>query len=202
MQLIKQAPVRKRVFVNPIYKDKATVLESCEETGGDYSLGELEIFPGGGNHLHVHNAFEETFTSVKGILGVMYKDRKIYLKPGESITVPGKTPHHFFNDGSEPVICHIRFVPGHEGFEKGLAIGYGLATDGKTNKKGVPKSLTHLALLITLTDTRPAEAMGLLMPVFRWMANSAIKRGVEKELLARYYYKQNPLSFLKSVKTV
>jgi len=35
----------KRVFVNPIYKDKATVLENVEETGGSYMVGELEIAP-------------------------------------------------------------------------------------------------------------------------------------------------------------
>lgn len=180
----------RRVFINPIYKDKATVLKDNDETGGAYSLGELEIFPGGGNQMHTHSAFEETFTAVKGVLGVAVKNRRHYLKPGESLTVPLHTPHHFFNISNEPVVCHIKFVPGHDNFVKGLAIAYGLAADGKTNKKGVPKNLLHLALIIKLTDTRAVGLMGRLSPVFNWLANKARKNGTEKALLEKYYYEQ------------
>jgi mannose-6-phosphate isomerase-like protein (cupin superfamily) len=178
----------RRVFVNPVFKDKATILKSNDETGGEYSLGELEVSPGGKNFLHIHNSFEETFTSIKGILGIALKDKRIYLKPGESITVPKNTPHNFFNSTNETVICHVRFVPGNGGFEKGLAIGYGLAADGKTNKHGLPKNFTHMALLINLTDTNPDGPLSLLMPVFNWLAKRARKKGIEKKLLEKYYY--------------
>lgn len=178
----------KRVFVNPIFKDKATVLVSLDETGGRYMVGELEVAPGGGNFMHTHSAFEETFIAVKGVLGVVLNNKKHYLHPGESFTVPLHQPHRFFNDGKEPVTCHIQFTPGHEGFVKGIAIGYGLATDGKTNSKGLPKSLTHLALLITLTDTKPVGIMRPLFPIFKWLANRAKKNGTEKALLDKYYY--------------
>jgi mannose-6-phosphate isomerase-like protein (cupin superfamily) len=185
-----QHPRVKRELVNPIYKDRAIVLKTSQETNGAYTLGELEISPGGGNSLHVHTAFTETFTAIKGVLGIMYKDRKIYLQPGESITVPVKTPHHFFNDTGEKVVCHVRFKPGHEGFEKGIAIAYGLAGDGLTNKKGIPKSFIHLALIIVLTDTRPTGPIGLLMPLFKWIAKRARKNRVEQDLLNKYYYEQ------------
>jgi hypothetical protein len=39
-----------------------------------------------------------------------------------------------------------------------------------------------------LTDTRPAGSMGLLMPLFRLLAARAKKKGVEQELLKKYYY--------------
>jgi mannose-6-phosphate isomerase-like protein (cupin superfamily) len=178
----------RRIFVNPIYKDKATVLESVEETGGSYMLGELEIAPGGGNFMHTHSAFEETFIAVKGTLGVVLNDKKHFLKPGESITVPLHTPHHFFNNSRERIICHLKFKPGHEGFVKGIAIGYGLAADGKTNSKGIPKNLMHLALLIVLTDTKPTGPMGALFPAFKWLAKRAKKNGTEQALLEKYYY--------------
>ena len=151
-------------------------------------LCELEVASGGGNTMHTHSAFEETFTAVKGKLGVTLNNKKNYLQPGQSITVPLHQPHHFFNDGSEPITCHIKFTPGHEGFVKGIAIGYGLAADGKTNSKGFPKSLMHLALLITLTDTKPVGVMGLLFPFFKWLANKAKKNGTEDKLLNKYYY--------------
>lgn len=178
----------KRVFENPIFKDKATVLESVDDTGGSYMVGELEVAPGGGNFMHTHSAFEETFTAVKGVLGVVLNKKKYYLQPGQSVTIPLHAPHHFFNDNKEPITCHIKFTPGHEGFVKGIAIGYGLAADGKTNSKGTPKSLTYLALLITLTDTKPVGVMGLLFPVFKWLARKARKNGTEKALLDKYYY--------------
>lgn len=181
----------RRVFVNPIFKDRAIVLENVEETGGKYMLGELEIAPGGGNYMHTHSAFEETFTAVKGTLGIGLKDKKLFLKPGESITVPLHTPHHFFNPGKERITCHVKFVPGHEGFVKGLAIGYGLAADSKTNSEGIPKSLMHLALLIVLTDTKPTGIMGMLFPFFKWLAYRAKKNGTEQALLEKYYYEQN-----------
>jgi len=119
---------------------------------------------------------------------VVLNKKKNYLQPGQSITVPLHKPHHFFNDGKEPIICLIKFTPGHDGFVKGIAIGYGLAADGKTNSKGIPKSLTHLALLITLTDTKPVGAMGVLFPIFKWLAARAKRNGTEQVLLDKYYY--------------
>lgn len=188
MQAVKETRVRKRVLVNPIYKDRAVILKSSEETGGEYSLGELTIYPGGGNPLHIHTAFTETFTAVEGTLGVRYGKKKLYLKPGESLTIPLYTPHSFFNDNDLPVVCHIKLLPGHEGFEKGIAIGYGLAADGRTNKKGVPKKLSHFALLISLTDTKMPKLGWLLDPLFAFLAKRAKRKGVEQELTDRYFY--------------
>jgi mannose-6-phosphate isomerase-like protein (cupin superfamily) len=182
---------RKRVFTNPAYKDKATVLRSSEETNGKYSLGELEVAPGGGNPLHVHSAFTETFIPIKGRLGVMLRNKKLYLEPGQSLTIPLNTPHHFFNDGSEVITCHIKLEPGHDGFEKGIAIAYGLATDGLVKKNGVPKNFTHLALIIYLTNTRPVGALGLLMPLITLVAKRARKKGIEQALLEKYYYEES-----------
>lgn len=178
----------RRVFINPIYKDKVTILRSSSDTGGLYSLGELEVSPGGGNSLHTHSAFDETFTAIKGILGVALKDEKIFLVPGESYTVPKHTPHHFFNATNEMVVCHVKFTPGHDGFEKGIAIAYGLASDGKTNRKGIPKNINHLALLVKLTDTSPAGFMRMLNPVFTLLAKKAKRNGTEETLLKEYYY--------------
>lgn len=178
----------RKVFFNPIFKDKATVIKTSNDTAGAYLLGELEVAPGGGNFMHTHSAFEETFTAIKGKLGLMVQKEKFYLQPGESVTIPRNTPHRFFNDSLEIVSCYVKFTPGHDGFAKGIAIAYGLAADGKTNSKGIPKSLTHLALLIDLTDTRPTGILGWLYPLFKWLAKRARRNGVEEALLEKYYY--------------
>ena len=178
----------KRILENPIFKDKAVIIKTSRETGGAYSLGELEVAPGGGNGLHKHSAFTETFTAVKGKLGVTYGKKKLFLNPGESLTIPLKTPHYFFNEGPEKIICQVKLQPGHEGFEKGIAIAYGLAADGRTNRKGIPKSFTHLSLLVMLSDTIPAGILSLMMPLFRLFAKRARNKGIENELLEKYYY--------------
>jgi quercetin dioxygenase-like cupin family protein len=178
----------RRVFINPVFKDKVTMLKTNEETGGLYTLVQLELYDGGKNMMHTHSAFEETFTAVEGTLGVNISNKKHYIKPGESITVPLHTPHHFFNDSGQKVVCQLKFVPGHSDFFKGMAIAYGLAADGKTDKSGIPKSLLHLALLVVLTDTKPTGAIGILFPLFKWLAKRARKKGIEQQLLEQYYY--------------
>jgi len=185
---MKKTPTVKKVFENPIFRDKVTVVKTSEETNGSYSLAELELNPGGGNPLHSHSAFTETFLSVKGKLGVRINNEKFELAPGQSKTVPLNTNHHFFNPTDQTITFQIKFEPGHDNFIKGLAIGYGLAGDKLTNKKGIPKSFTNLALIIELTDTRPAGILGALFPVFRWLAFRAKKNGAEEKLLDRYYY--------------
>ena len=114
-----QRRIPKRVFVNPKFKDRATVLKTSEETGGRYLLGLLEVSPGGGNPMHTHSLFEETFTAMEGNLGVQFGDQKIYLKPGESITVPPKQPHCFFNDSDSSVSCYVKLTPDPSGFVHG-----------------------------------------------------------------------------------
>jgi quercetin dioxygenase-like cupin family protein len=180
--------IPRKVFINPIFKDKVTVLRSSEETGGAYLLGELEVSPGGKNFMHTHGAFEETFTAVKGELGVMLNGKEHILQPGQSITIPLHQPHHFFNHSKTSITCHVRFSPGYDDFIKGLAIAYGLAADGKTNSRGMPKSLIHLGLLISLTNTRPTGFLGVMFPLFTWLAKRARKKGVEDKLLEKYYY--------------
>ena len=188
---MKKEMMPRRVFINPVYKDKVTMLKTSTETGGSYSLGELEVSPGGGNSFHIHTAFDETFTAVKGVLGVALKNEMILLQPGESFTITKFTPHHFFNTTDEKIVCHVKFTPGHDGFEKGLAIAYGLATDGKTNPKGIPKNINHLALIMNLTNTNPTGLFGKLTPLFNWLAKRAKRKGMERELLLKYYYQQS-----------
>ena len=139
-----------RTIINPFYKDTITFLETASETGHQYSLGELTLMPGGGNPPHYHTAFEETFIAVDGILGLQLRNRKVFLRPGEIYTVPIGVVHNFFNPGKEEITFRVRLTPGHQGMEYALRIAYGMATDGLTNDKGLPKSLMAAALVMEL----------------------------------------------------
>ena len=79
-------------------------------------------------------------------------------------------------------------APAQEGFLKALSIGYGLAGDGLTNKKGIPKKLDHLAVVLELSETRFRGVLGLVTPWLLKRAKRARKKGVYDALVEKYYH--------------
>lgn len=175
-----------RTIVNPIYKDTVTFIETSAETGGAYSLIELTLLPGGNNPPHMHTAFTETFTAIEGQLGLQLKTGRKLLNPGESYTVSKREVHNFFNAGNEEIKYRIRFIPGNPGMEAALCIAYGLATDGHTDKKGMPKSLLAAGLLMEMSNSYPAGFMSVIKPLFSFLARSARKNGLQHALIQKY----------------
>jgi hypothetical protein len=51
-----------------------------------------------------------------------------------------------------------------------LRILYGLAADGLTNNKSIPKNLTHTALLINMSDMNAPGFLTWIFPLLRWIA--------------------------------
>jgi len=76
----------RRTIVNPIIKDTVTFLQTDEESGGKVTETDITLMPKGGNPLHYHKTYSETFTAIEGELGVKLggKETKI-LKPGKPI---------------------------------------------------------------------------------------------------------------------
>ena len=184
MSAIHQSP---RTIENPIIKDKVVFLETAAESSGKFSLLQVELAPGGGNGLHYHKTFDETFTAIKGTLGVQVGRKVFFLKEGETATVPAGQLHRFFNPSdTEEIVFKVLIQPGSQGFEASLQVAYGLATDGLTNDKMVPKSLAHMALLVTWSDTNMPGVFSWIEPLFKWIARRAVKRGLDKELKERY----------------
>ncbi|MBX2891172.1 MAG: cupin domain-containing protein [Saprospiraceae bacterium] len=176
-----------RIIENPLIKDRVTFLETSAETNGKYTLVQVELAPGGGNELHYHKTFEETFTAVEGVLGIQVGKQIIHLNKGESATAPIGSLHRFFNpSGTEKVVFNVLLQPGSEGFERTLQVAYGLARDGRTSRKGVPKSLHHMALIIQWSDTNLPGVFSWLEKGFRLLARRAIKKGMDKELIEQY----------------
>jgi len=184
--------MEKRVFENPLIKDKVTVLKSSGETNGAYTLLEVELNAGGGNGLHYHTSFTEEFTAVEGIVSIGFGNRQLHLKPGEKALAGINQVHRFYNAGHTTVRFEVKLTPGAVEFEKGLAIGYGLAADGYTNKQGIPKKLDHLAVLLDLTNTRLTGFYKLIIPFLLYRAKKARTKGVLTELENRYWYHTAP----------
>lgn len=178
----------KRTIINPLYKDQVTFTQTSEETGGKITELDLILSPKGGNPLHHHTSFEETFTAVKGDLGLKLKDKTLILKPGESYTVKKMEAHGFFNPSdSDEIHFNIQIRPGHTGFENALRIMYGLAQDGLTAKNGIPKDLGVAFWLGEINDSKVHGLLfKLLQPLGSFLAQGVKKKGIDQELLKRY----------------
>jgi quercetin dioxygenase-like cupin family protein len=181
------AMIQKRVFENPKIKDKVTLIKSSRETDHTYTLVEVELAAGGGNAFHFHTSFTEEFTAVDGVLGIGLKGGAVHLKPGETTVAKPNELHRFYNPGNQSIRFMVKLSPGAEHFEKSLAIGYGLAGDGLTNKQGIPSKMDHLAVLLELSDTRFNGFLGLITPLLLRRARKARQRGVLQQLEERYF---------------
>lgn len=175
-----------RRIYNPIQKDYATFLQTSEETGGERTLIEIEVAPGGGTTPHYHLTYAEHFGVVEGSLEVMVGGETRTLTAGEKAVAPKNTLHNFHNATDETTTFLIELRPGSSGFEKALRVAYGLASDGLSNSKGLPKNLYHTALLFEWGEGRMPGLLGVLEPVFRLLAKRARRKGIDQELEARY----------------
>ncbi|MBS9523143.1 cupin domain-containing protein [Litoribacter alkaliphilus] len=177
-----------RTITNPIFDDKVTFLKTSEETNREYTLLEIELAPKGGNPLHFHTCYTETFTAKEGQLEVKQEGGKSkILQPGESYKVAIMEPHGFHNPNDDKITFHVKLEPGQKGFEDSIRIMYGLAHDGLADKRGLPKDLATNFILAEMGNMEsPAFIFKLLSPLGKYMAKKAIKKGKKKELLEMY----------------
>jgi len=144
----------RRTIINSVIKDTVTFIQTSDETNSKITELELTLMPNGGNFSHYHKAFTETFTAIDGVLGLKLGDKEIkILQPNETYAVGPNQVHSFFNPGDKEIRFNIKITPGHTGFENSLRILYGLAEDGLTDKKSMPRSLAHIAVIGSLSDS-------------------------------------------------
>lgn len=178
-----------RTIHNPDAQNTVTFRKMSHKTDGEYTLLEIDLSFGGGNSLHYHERFSETFTAVEGITGVEVDGEKYFLDENESIKAEAGAVHRFFNPGDESVKFEVKIEPGSPGFEKALYILYGLANDGLTDDMGTPKDINHIGIFVAYSDTRGTGLQGLILgSVINRIAGRAQRQGVEAELLERYYF--------------
>ncbi|MGN6617328.1 MAG: cupin domain-containing protein [Ilyomonas sp.] len=165
--------MQKRVFYNPKIKDKVTILKTANETNGDHILVEVELGVGGGTPKHYHTTFNEIFLPVEGVLGVDIGNKQLRLQKGEFATAEIKQVHRFYNPGTTSIRFRVKIHSAENHFIESLCIMYGLADDGQTNNKGVPKKLDHLAVLTEHSDTRLTGFLSLIEPFLLRRAKKA-----------------------------
>ena len=175
-----------RRYYHPVQKDYTTFLETSEETSGDHTLLEIELAPGGGNTPHYHKTYDEHFEVVEGTLEVLVGKETRVLRPGQKAVAPRNTLHRFRNPGEERARFLVELRPGSAGFEKAIKAGYGLARDGRVRADGTPKNLYHLAVLLEWSEIRLPGVFTIAEPLLRFLAKRARRKGIDRELEARY----------------
>jgi len=176
----------KRQIYNPVQKDYVTFPETSEETDGEYTLIEVEAAPGGGTTPHYHKTYAEHFEVLRGELEVQVGNITRTLRAGQKTGSPINTLHRWHDATDESVVFLIELRPGHSGFEKTLRVAYGLARDGLASANGLPKNLYHTALLLEWADIRLPGLFTLVEPLIRLLTKRARRRGIDRELEARY----------------
>jgi quercetin dioxygenase-like cupin family protein len=126
---------------NPVTGERLRFLETSSETNGEYVLVETTVQPHGfvaAAHVHPHQT--ETFEIERGTVGFRLDGEERVPGPGESVVVPAGSSHKFWNAGETEAVfvCEVR--PALQ-FERLIETMFGLAADGKTNKKGMPNPL-------------------------------------------------------------
>jgi len=128
-------------IVNPVTGERLVFELTSHDTNGELTLFDTFVEPGGTvAAAHVHPYQTEFFTVIEGRLSVK-RGRKTYeLGPGETALIEPGTAHKFWNAGEETLCFRTEVRPALQ-FESLIETMFGLAADGKTNKKGMPGPL-------------------------------------------------------------
>jgi quercetin dioxygenase-like cupin family protein len=178
------------VAENPVTGERGVVRIGTEQTGGQLLVVDLYIRPGGAvMGEHIHPTIEERFTVLRGRVGFRLSGRESIAEPGVRLIAPVGVPHDWWNAGPEEALVRVEVRPAAR-FEAFIQNAFGLAQDGRVNRRGMPNIL-QLALLAREFDdvirfNRPPRVLqGLLFGLLAPLARLLGYRGSYPEYLAR-----------------
>src|SRR5262245_53145092 len=162
------------VTENPVTGERVEIRIGTDETAGALLVADRYVRPGGAvMGEHVHSAIEERFTVLRGQVGFRLSGQEAIAAPGKELIVPAGMPHDFWNAGPEEALVRVEIRPAAR-FEAMILNAFGLAQDGKVNRKGMPNFLQLAAFAREFDDvirfTRPPRVVqrvlfGLLAPI-------------------------------------
>src|SRR5688500_16615207 len=129
------------MLMNPVTKERMTFLKTAAQTNGEYVLIELRAAPGAvvaAAHVHPHQT--ETFEVLSGTLGAKIGGKTVEAKEEGVVVIEPRVAHKWWNAGEDELVFRAEVRPALQ-FEQLIETMFGLAADGKTNKKGMPNPL-------------------------------------------------------------
>jgi quercetin dioxygenase-like cupin family protein len=129
------------VIENPITGEKIVFLQTAKDTNGEILKFDLFVQPGGFVPAeHIHPKQDEEFEVISGRLALFLKGEKTIGEKGFKTTVKAGTSHIWVNDGEDELHCRLLFRPALK-WEQMFETMFGLARDGRSDKKGLPNLL-------------------------------------------------------------
>jgi len=166
--------------VNAASGETITFIETAAETGGDYTVVECAVRPGGGVPMaHVHPHQSETFEVLAGELSLRAGRDRVVAGPGDVVTVAPGQVHRFWNSGDSIVRFRCTVTPALE-FERFLETICALGADGKLYKKGMPNPLR----LAVIANAHFEDSRAPYIPA--WMQKAGLSVGAALGRLAGY----------------
>ena len=171
------------VYTNPVTGERCVVRESDEDAGR--ALVDLYVSPGGaaaGEHVHDH--LVERFEVIEGTVGFRIGGVEQLAEAGRKAEVLGGVAHDWWNAGATTAHVLVELEgPVAARFEEMLITLFGLAHEGKVNRKGMPGPL-QLAVIATefedvIRFTRPPRpvqkaVLAVLAPLGRALGRRAV----------------------------
>ncbi|HET9675352.1 MAG TPA: cupin domain-containing protein [Gaiellaceae bacterium] len=158
-------------LTNPVTKERMTFLKTAADTNGEYVLIELSAAPGVVvAAAHVHPSQTETFEVIRGTLGAKVGGKEFEAKAGDVLVVEPRVAHKWWNAGDDELVFRCEVRPALQ-FEALIETMFGLAADGKTNRKGMPNPLR----LAVIANHHFGDVQLPVVP--RWMQKAALAMG-------------------------
>lgn len=173
-------------LTNPITGESMTFITTSRETGGEYVEIELRAEPDAFvAAAHVHPAQTETFQVIEGTLAVQVGRETLEAKAGDVLVVEPGRAHKWWNGGDSELVFRCRVSPALQ-FESLIETMFALASDGKTNKKGMPNPFRLAVIARAHLDT-----VVLPFPPV-WMQKAALAVGAPLGRLLGYGHSYTP----------
>ncbi|PYE55438.1 cupin domain-containing protein [Deinococcus yavapaiensis] len=176
---------------NPVTGERGVVIEAPSDTNGRRLIVEILVRPGGAvAGAHVHPAIDETFTVLRGHVGMLIGDKKMVAPLGEAVHCPAGTVHDWWNAGDEDAVIRAEITPGDRFLEMVINL-FSLAQDGKTNKKGMPNLLQLVVFgeefqdVVSFVGGPPKPVLKLMGAVLGPIARSLGYKGSYPEYVER-----------------
>jgi mannose-6-phosphate isomerase-like protein (cupin superfamily) len=173
------------VVWNPLTGEKAMLVESPEENGGERIVAEFAVEEGGfvPGGEHVHDICSEHFEVQAGRIAFLVDGQERTLGPGEQLTVEPGSWHRWWNAGEGEVRIRSRVEPALR-FAEAILVFWGLCADGHTNAEGTPSPLFGALLATRYRDEirfrkPPQVVQRVLVPP---LAALARRRGLESTI--------------------
>ena len=178
------------MFSGDVIEKRGVVRIGTEQPGGELLVADLYIRPGGAvMGEHVHSAIEERFTVLRGQVGFRMSGQEAIAALGKKLIAPAGVPHDWWNTGPEEALVRVEIRPAAR-FEAFILNAFGLAQDGRVNRRGMPNLLQLAVFAREFEDViqfihPPREVQRVLFGMLAPIARLLGYRGSYPEYLAR-----------------